>query len=329
MDQALFIGWLGFLTTPLTILAVLALSRVAPIPPHYHPLTLLSGLASNLQKKVYPNAERPVLQQQIAGALGTLMLIAPSLIILAIIGMVSEFPVLWNALLLYLALDWEQTRRTAIRIAAQLEKGYKLQARESLNSLVLRQSGRLSSMGIAKACIETLLQRANLQLFAVLFWFAVGGGLMAVTYRALRELAMVWNGKDPFFKQFASLPAALTILMDAIPTRLLAFSYALSGSLKPWFKLSYHWQKTFPNNHAGLLLSCGGSALKLGLGGPLYYQQLKQQRPRLDTGAEPQALDILRTLRLINNAISFWLAITLVIALTIGLLSQLLPSLPS
>ncbi|GAA5215974.1 cobalamin biosynthesis protein [Corallincola platygyrae] len=303
--------WLNTLSTPLVLLGVLLLHRYLPLPEHYHPLALLRGLATNLQKKVFPSSDRPPSQQQIASVLGATLLILPFVLILLILGGLSEYPALWQGLMLYLSLDWEHSRRRAINIAAQLEKGYKVQARESLGHLVCRKSARLSSLGILKATIESVLQRANLQLFAVLFWYVIAGGVAALTYRGIRELAMQWNPKREKFRYFGAPISAMVLVLDWLPARLLALSYALSGNLSRWAKHSLNWLGKFPNNQAGLLVSCGADALKTELGGPLYYDKHKQQRPRINQGTAPEPITIIKALSLIRNSIGFWIALLL------------------
>ncbi len=60
----------------------------------------------------------------------------------------------------------------------------------------------MSAIGLTKACIETLSLRFAKQWFSVLFWFMLGGGIAALSYRLLQELQQCWNPKLTQFQHF-------------------------------------------------------------------------------------------------------------------------------
>jgi membrane protein required for beta-lactamase induction len=77
---------------------------------------------------------------------------------------------------------------------------------------------------------EAVFMRANERLFGVLFWFAVMGPLAAAFYRLVTELK-AYKGKPGLPPDFVSSVNDMQAVLNWLPARLLAFSYALMGSL--------------------------------------------------------------------------------------------------
>ena len=121
------------------------------------------------------------------------------------------------------------------------------------------------------------------QVFATLFWFTVlPGPAGAVLYRAAVLLADEWHadagGADttPIAQAravFGGPARALLWLLDWIPARLTALSFAIVGDFEDaaycWRTQAKTWAAQEGGEHAGIVLASGAGALGVLLGGPL------------------------------------------------------------
>ena len=209
------------------LLVVVIIDQLWAWPDKYHPLSFAKLLAIRMADKVHPSQHREdllhsVMQQKISGTLGFLMLLAPLMIILAIFISFAEFPLFFETVLLLMAIQFQVIIKQSRKISDALRKQKKALARHLVSDIVLRETDKLSPLGITKACIESLLLRFNQQFFCVIFWFFVFGGIGALTYRLLYEFSHCWNTKLQRFTYFGSPLAQLVAVMQWLPVRLAA-----------------------------------------------------------------------------------------------------------
>jgi adenosylcobinamide-phosphate synthase len=173
---------------------------------------------------------------------------------------------------------------------------------------------------VAKACVESTLENGNDAVFGVLFWFALFGGAGAVLFRLSNTLDAMWGYKTGRFLRFGWAAARIDDLLNYVPARLTAISYALLGqtrvALACWRRQAPTWES--PN--AGPVMSAGAGSLGLALGGPAIYHGQIEERPSLGEGLPARREDIPRALSLVRRGIALWLAAFLVVFMTIGTL---------
>ncbi|MDX1676990.1 cobalamin biosynthesis protein [Arsukibacterium sp.] len=293
--------WLSTLP-PWPMLALLALlaSRWLTLPGARAPFAGLAVLMQQLAKKVHPDINRSQFQQQLSGTLALLLVIGLGLAIMFGFYLVSELPLVLDAIILYFCLGSRFTLQQAAAVADSLNRQQLTLARERAKPLLLRDRHNLSAMGLSKACIESVLHFNAAQLIAVLFWFLIGGGLMALGYTLLQVAARQWNSKLAYYRYFGRM-AALGYQLAVAPgliisTLLLAIQTGIAAAWR-----NYRQAGTlYLNMPSRLLLAAGASALNCKLGGPAFYAGSKISRQRLGNGREPTANDILRAIRLVN-----------------------------
>lgn len=121
-----------------------------------------------------------------------------------------------------------------------------------------------------RAVTESALIRANDRLFAVLFWFAVLGPAGASLYRAARlnHRSAHRQAVDSAFTRAARM---LEGLLAWLPARILALSYALTGSfeesLADWKAYYEECSEAFYETSEGVLSCAGCGALRISAGG--------------------------------------------------------------
>ncbi|SNY53999.1 adenosylcobinamide-phosphate synthase [Arsukibacterium tuosuense] len=293
--------WLNLLPAwPLMVLLALLTSRWLVLPGARAPVKGLAVLLQRLAKKVHPDISRSHFQQQLSGTLALLLVLALTLAIAYCFYLVSELPLVLDVLILYFCLGSRLSLQQAAAVADSINRQQLTLARERARPLLLRDRQNLSAMGLSKACIESLLLQNAANLIAVLFWFLIGGGLMALAYTLLQIAARQWNSKLPHYRYFGRTAARCYQLAVApgllISALLLAVQTGLSGAWRNYRAtdaLFFNWPSR-------ILLATGASALGRKLGGPAYYAGSKTARQRLGSGTEPTANDILRTILLVN-----------------------------
>ncbi|MDJ0805322.1 MAG: regulatory signaling modulator protein AmpE [Gammaproteobacteria bacterium] len=115
------------------------------------------------------------------------------------------------------------------------------------------------------AIVESILEQANRRIFGVIFWFLVLGPVGAALYRlatCLPNLRTTAREAD-----FLHTSRQLVAILDWIPARLTAASYAIAGSFEDalygW--RSYHESRfnEFSSSASGILICTGTGALRL------------------------------------------------------------------
>ncbi|WP_372625261.1 cobalamin biosynthesis protein [Arsukibacterium sp.] len=295
------IPWLEALPAwPSIALVALLLSRLMVLPGSRAPFNAFAIILQRLAKKVHPDITRSSFQQQLSGTLALLLVVLLPLAITYGFYLLSELPLVLDAIILYFCLGSRLSLQQGTAVANSLQRQQLTLAREQAAPLLLRDRGNLSAMGLSKACIESLLQQQAANLVATLFWFLAGGGLLVLAYTLLQTAARQWNYKLPHYRYFGRTAARCYQLALApgliISTSLLAIQTGIRSAWRNYRQadtLFFYWPSR-------LLLAAGAAALGVKLGGPAYYAALKTPRQRLGNGAEPTGKDILRVIMLIN-----------------------------
>jgi adenosylcobinamide-phosphate synthase len=156
--------------------------------------------------------------------------------------------------------------------------------------------------------------------FGVLFWFALFGGTGALLFRLANTLDAMWGYKTERFLRFGWAAARIDDLLNYLPARLTAASYALFGDTRAalfcWRRQAPGWES--PN--AGPVMAAGAGSLGLALGGPAIYHGKIEARPALGEGRVPCADDIARAASLVRRGILLWLTLFLAAGAAIGAL---------
>jgi len=297
---------------PIGLLAVVMLVETLwAWPEKFHPLSFARLLARRMADKVHPSTERSELQQKISGSLAIFMLLLPLAMILLIFTSMAHFPLFFDALLLLVALQYQTVVKRSHKVAKALGQQKKVLARQTLAHMVLRETERLSPIGIAKATIESLLLRFAQQYCSVIFYYLIFGGVGALCYRLIYEFSHCWNIKIHRFRSFGYPAAKIMHIMQFIPVRLYGLIFMLaqniSGGLAAWRSGSKN-----PCSHVWLL-TIGGGALGIELGGPAYYNDQKIRFRKCGGQRQVRFEDIERTIHAVQLTKIVMVAICLLI----------------
>jgi adenosylcobinamide-phosphate synthase len=295
------------------MLSAVALDAWLGEPRRAHPLIAFGRLAGWVEKRLY--ADRVA-----AGALAWALAVLPGVLLVGIALQTLRAHAPWlaqiaSALLLYAALGLRSLGQHAQPVAAALHDGELGAARGAVARMVSRDTASLDATQVAAAATESVLENGNDAVFGALFWFALLGAPGAVLYRLANTLDAMWGYRSARYERFGKVAARLDDLLNYLPARLTACSYALCGDARRawdcWRRQARQWDS--PN--AGPVMAAGAGALGVRLGGPAPYQGVWEERPILGEGAAADAQSIQRALRLVRRAVLLWLLVAVVVAL--------------
>jgi len=292
------------------ILAV-GLDRLVGEPKYWHPLIGFGNWADKVEHIFNRQPVTPTISR-FWGMIALILLIIPVICLTFLFQ-----PGLWtdslSILILWIAIGNRSLEEHANRVYQALVSHQIVEAQQQLARIVSRDTDSLDSEQIAGATVESVLENGCDAVFAALFWFWVAGVPGVIIYRLSNTLDAMWGYKTPRYLYFGWAAARLDDLLNYIPARLTALSYACLGQLTwaliCWAKQGKNWKS--PN--AGVVMATGAGALGLQLGGVAVYHGQRQNRPILGQGRVPTAHDIKRAVSLLNRALILWLIVGLII----------------
>lgn len=291
------------LNTPV-VLGAMLLDHWLGEPKRGHPLVGFGRLADVLES-TFNRAGSRRLRGLLAWALAVLPLTLGAWVLASLPGIGWVF----SLLLLYLAIGLHSLAAHAKPVSRALRQGNLLQARLRVSYMVSRQTDELDEQGVACATTESVLENGSDAVFAALFWFALLGAPGVVLYRLSNTLDAMWGYRNARFGQFGWAAARLDDVLNYLPARLVALTYAVCGrtrqALHCWRTQAPAWDS--PN--AGPVMAAGAGALNVSLGGPAVYQGALHQRPVLGAGPGAKDEDIDRAVRLVRQGVMLWLLV--------------------
>ena len=293
--------------TALVALLAVLLDRLLGEPRRAHPLVGFGRVAAAVETRLNRTAHSPA-SQRVYGALAiTALLLPPTLLCLFALRAPAAGAAIEVAVL-YLALGGQSLAQHARRVAQSLRANDLTQARQRVSCLVSRDTGAMQREDVARAAVESILENGNDAVFGALFWFAVAGAPGAMLYRLANTLDAMWGYRTPRYFYFGWAAARLDDLMNFIPARLTALTYAMFGRFDRAWRCWRDQARAWESPNAGPVMAAGAGALGVRLGGPAVYHGVMKYRAPLGEGVSPETADIERALALVNRGTWLWLA---------------------
>ncbi|TRN23811.1 cobalamin biosynthesis family protein [Vibrio furnissii] len=280
---------------------------ILPIPRGAHPVTLWHKFAEILADKV--NTNTSYAQSQLSGTLAWLLMILPALVVCIALKPLVWQPQLFELALLLLALDWRSQEQLANRMAAALAKEDKKLARSLLMPYVNRDTATLSPLGLGKAGAETIIMGFGRNVVCVLFWYALLGGIGALIYRLMVELARAWSPSRPRFQPFGLPVIRAVAVLEFIPLRLFSVLIIAGHHAAQTLHRTLQQSRSWPLPGPAWLLCAVGNKLELSLGGPAIYGEQKAVRVKIGGRIAPSAIHLSQLHRLLAWRIFAWILI--------------------
>jgi adenosylcobinamide-phosphate synthase len=313
MPPPLFLHW------PLVAAALAGtlLDRLLGEPRRWHPLVGFGRCADWVEQALRSGAPGHPVSNRLRGVFGWLLLVLPAVALAAWLGR-QAWGWFSDVGLLYLALGARSLNQHGEQVARDLAAGDLSAARTHVGWIVSRDTSALDEEGVSRAAVESILENGNDAVFAALFWFLVAGGAGAVLYRLANTLDAMWGYRDSRRLYFGWAAARIDDVLNLIPARLTALTYAVLGNtgnaLSCWQQQAASWSS--PN--AGPVLAAGAGALAVRLGGAAIYHGQLEARPAAGAGDTPTLVHIRAALALVQRGLWVWLACAALLAVALG-----------
>lgn len=223
---------------------------------------------------------------------------------------------LFNVGVLYLTLGCSQFTQSAGKVVQALRADNIDAARSIVGDWEGNSVALFKANALARVALEKLLLCAHRQFFGVFFWFAVLGPAGALLYRLAQILSQKWGALDHHeYGRFGLFPDSAFMVLDWIPLRLTAASFAVVGNfedaIRCWQEQALHWT----NKAHGIILASGAGALGVILGQPLEVDGQIKYRPDLGVGDEADADYLESAVSMIWRSIALWLGLLLLLTI--------------
>jgi len=304
------------LETALIVIAAIILDRILGEPRRYHPLVGFGYLVTRIEQLLSSNTSSPV-RQRLNGAAAVALAIIPIAALGALLLQLPYAEYWLSTLALYLSLGGKSLEEHALAIARPLAAGDLTEARTRVGYIVSRDTSQLNESEISKAAVESVLENGADAVFSAIFWFVVAGPIGVLIYRLSNTLDAMWGYKSPRFLHFGWAAARFDDVLNWLPARLCACTYALFGSTRNAFSCWLQQAPNWKSPNAGPVMAAGAGALNCELGGAAIYHGERQARPTLGRGAQAEPADIERAVRLVNYGSWSWAAALISVAIVI------------
>ncbi|MCW8889079.1 MAG: adenosylcobinamide-phosphate synthase CbiB [Sedimenticola sp.] len=289
------------------LLGAVLLDQLLGEPKRWHPLVGFGVLADHLETSLNGNGQS---FNRMKGVVAVFLLLLPVIIIA--VALQNLFGLIIDLLVIYLALGAKSLAQHAQRVGGALQLCDIDRSRLAVSRIVSRDCESMSPQQVAAATIESVLENGADAIFGVLFWYLVAGLPGVVAYRLVNTLDAMWGYRTRRFQRFGWFSARLDDLMNWVPARLTAISYALAGE---WRNGVFCWRNQahlLDSPNGGVVMSCGAGSLGLMLGGPCSYHGEVKPKTVFGIGLTPGTGDIYRAIDLVHRSLFIWLLIIII-----------------
>lgn len=302
---------LSFYVTAMLAIAGVVIDRLFGEPATRHPLVAFGRLATRIEAKMNTGFRaRP------AGILAWLLAVVPPVVVSWMLVSVLPFAAACavHVALLWFSLGAKSLRDHIAPIARALGLGDLPAARKLTTRIVSRDTTNADEAALSRAAVESALENGNDAIFGALFWFVIAGGPGALMFRLANTLDAMWGYRTPRYLRFGWAAARFDDVLNFVPARLTAASYALMGDTRTAWRCWRTQAPLWDSPNAGPVMAAGAGSLNVLLGGPAIYHGVLETRPVLGFGMTATPRHVVAALRLVERTTMFWLAVLLVLA---------------
>jgi len=277
-----------------------------------HPVVLIGNMVSYLENKLR-KTEDSLQVQKIKGFMLVVLTLTITfgfswLILMLMININYYFGLTFQILLFYTTIAIRGLHKAGMEIYYQLKKGELKQARQSLDLIVGRDTEGLSESEIIRAVVETVAENTSDGIIAPLFYFLIGGPILALLYKAVNTMDSMLGYKNEEYKNFGWAAAKLDDLINYLPARITGLLFVIAAFLykkdyKNAFKILKRDAKKHDSPNAGYPETAVAGALKVQLGGINKYFGEISKKPLLgDSLVDFKVIHIKEVIYLMHTA---------------------------
>ena len=286
------------------ILAVL-LDHWLGEPQKYHPLIFFGNLANRIER-LFRNQQHSAFRQKIMGLIALLVMILPATFVIYRLSQYSLINTILAPVILYFCIAANSLKQHALLVLQALEQNNIALAKTNVGMIVSRQTDNMNADDVRKATIESVLENGADAVFAPIFWFIIAGPTGAILYRLSNTLDAMWGYKNQKFLYFGWAAARFDDVLNWIPARLTALSYAVFGQTRLALRCWKTQAVLLDSPNAGPVMTSGAGSLNLKLGGPACYHGKVKDKVFFGTAKLAVNNDIKRANTLITRSLLLW-----------------------
>lgn len=234
---------------------------------------------------------------------------------------------LLNAVGIYTAVSVHDMRKEALRILDDLDQDLLLKARKDLSRIVGRDTTHLDQEDITRATVETTAESTLDGIVSPLFYAALGGAPLALTYKAINTLDSMIDHRTERYREFGFFAAQIDHWVNWFPARIsyaiICAAAAISGqNASGAVKAGGQEMKSF-TAVSDIPEAAFAGALDVRLGGLNVYQGRAEQKKILgvvDRTVGPECIERSVTLMIV----AAWITLACCVAIRF-ILNQVLP----
>ncbi len=195
----------------------------------------------------------------------------------------TGFGIFIEALLIFTAIATKSLKDAAWSVLVPLEQGDMEKARKELSMIVGRDTERLDEREIVRACVETVAENTSDVITAPLFYALLGGGPLALVYRAVNTCDSMLGYKNDEYRDFGWASARLDDVFNYIPARLTAIVMVIvnTTTIRHCFKVLMRDARKHPSPNSGWGEAAMAALLGVQLGGTNTYKGVVSHRPNI------------------------------------------------
>lgn len=299
--------------TVIVVILALLLDHFLGEAKRWHPLVGFGHLTGAVEQALYGPDQVSALSRRLRGILALTVLLLPLTALCWLVTQQLENTMLVDIIILYLAIGARSLTLHARQVRDALVQQKLESARTYTSYLVSRDTGNMSATDMSRATIESTLENGSDAIFAPLFWFIIAGAPGVICYRLANTLDAMWGYRTPRHQYFGWAAARLDDILNYVPARLTALTYACVGKFTYALRCWRTQAKYCESLNAGPVMASGAGALALQLGGPAIYHGQHKDRPLLGVGTTPVATDIKQALSLITRGILLWIILMIAV----------------
>ena len=222
------------------------------------------------------------------------------------IGFVVRFA--FDVVVLYVCLDIFRLGNGARVVAEVLEAGDVREADAQLKEIAGKGAADLSEAGVAHATVEAVLKQTNSLIISPLFWFILLGPAGAVLQRLACILDKLWGHRYERFVEFGWAAARFDDVLQWVPARITALSYAIMGSFEEALHCWRRQMGIWSDINSGPLLASGFGAMHM-QNCETPEEAADYDVPMAGLSVIPDAGHVRGAIALVWRVLLFWLAI--------------------
>ncbi|WNF37976.1 adenosylcobinamide-phosphate synthase CbiB [Bacillaceae bacterium IKA-2] len=262
-----------------------------------HPVRGMGNVIALLEKKLNYGSNRKL--KGTVFLLVYLLLIAVVVIVVLVLAYQLNFilGIAVEAWIISTTIATKGLKDAAIQVYLPLKENDFVTARQNLAMIVGRDTERLNEEEIVRGAVETVAENTSDGVTAPLFYALLGGGFLAILYRAVNTSDSMVGYTNDRYKQFGFAAAKLDDLLNFLPSRLSAFVMLLVnrplGNRKrsECFTVLFRDAKKHPSPNSGWLEAAMASLLLVQLGGINTYKGIKSHRAKMGDPLMPLQRD--------------------------------------